>query len=587
MAAERSIINHRHVIINRCVTGLDCAYGPAILSHPLPFRNEEMKIALAQINPTVGDFSGNARKIAESAARARRMGAELAVFPELAIMGYPPRDLVEHDGFVNAGLEEIRRLAQSIELPSVVGFVARNETGRGKPLHNSAALLSEGRIASVHHKSLLPTYDVFDEDRYFEPGAEPRVTEFNGWKLGVTVCEDMWRAADGLTFRYHADPVAALAGQGAQVFINLSASPFTLGKVETRRRLLQQIAQERKTPLVYVNQVGGNDELVFDGGSMVVDSHGEVAAQAGQFVEDLLVVDLAALPGPVRTPLANETESALNALVLGMRDYLHKCGYGAAVIGLSGGIDSAVTAAIAVRALGPENVLGVAMPSRFSSQHSLEDAEALAENLGIRLMKIPIEPAHTAFLQMLAPAFARSDPGTAEENIQARCRGVVLMALANKLGRIVLATGNKSELASGYCTLYGDMCGGLAPLSDVPKGMVYALGRRLNDEREIIPQHTMTKAPSAELKPNQYDQDTLPPYDDLDRVLHAYIQERKDLDAIAASGIDRAVAADVIRRIEVSEYKRRQAVPGLKITSKAFGYVRRVPIAKAIPRLER
>ena len=546
-----------------------------------------MKIALAQINPKVGDFVGNAHKIAEMTTRAKAMGADLAVFPELTIMGYPPRDLVEHAGFVDAGIEAIEKLAQNIALPAIVGFVARNQTGNGKPLHNSAALLRNGRIASVHHKSLLPTYDVFDEDRYFEPGAEPQLAEFNGWKFGVTVCEDIWRQTGELTSRYHGDPVSALVSQGAQALLNLSASPFTMGKIETRQNLLQQLAKQHGIPLIYVNQVGGNDELVFDGNSMVVNANGEIVAQAKQFANDLIVVDLDALPGPVKTPLPGETESAFNALVLGIRDYLHKCGFSAAVIGLSGGIDSAVTATLAAKALGPENVLGVAMPSRYSSDHSIEDAETLAKNLGIRCMKIPIESAHTAFLDMLAPAFQDHEPDTAEENIQARCRGVILMALANKFNMITLATGNKSELASGYCTLYGDMCGGLAPISDVPKRMVYELADWVNREREIIPQNTITKAPSAELKPNQFDQDSLPPYDKLDKVLRAYIQDQKDLDAIVASGVDRAIAADVIRRIESSEYKRRQAAPGLKITSKAFGYGRRVPIAKTIPQLEK
>jgi len=565
---------------------LDSPHTPAILGHRRGLQGRQMKIALAQINPTVGDFAGNAQKIAETAARAKSMGGELAVFPELAIMGYPPRDLVEHAGFVGAGLKAVEELARRIELPSLVGFAAPNETGGGRPLHNSVALLKDGRIASVHHKSLLPTYDVFDEDRYFEPGGKPHTVELGGWKLGVTVCEDIWRSVGALAFRYQGDPVAALAEQGAQALLNLSASPFTAGKISVRRGLLTRLAKEYRVPLVYVNQVGGNDELVFDGGSMVVNPRGEIVAQARQFVEDLLIVDLDALPEPVGAPLPDETESIFKALVLGTRDYLRKCGFRGAVVGLSGGVDSAVTAAIAAEALGPENLLGVSMPSRYSSSHSIQDAETLARNLRIRFMKIPIEPAHAAFLEMLAPAFKGRETDTTEENIQARCRGVTLMALANKFGMITLATGNKSELASGYCTLYGDMCGGLAPISDVPKRMVYELARWINREREVIPQNTLTKPPSAELKPNQLDQDTLPPYDELDKVLHAYIEEQKDLDAIVESGVSRAVALDVIRRIEASEYKRRQAVPGIKITSKAFGYGRRVPIAKALPQLE-
>ena len=543
----------------------------------------KMKIALAQINPTVGDFAGNVKKILNAAHRASGSGADLAVFPELAVMGYPPRDLVEHNAFVETGIAALDRLAKELALPAVVGFVAKNATGVGKPLHNAAALMAGGRIVSVHHKSLLPTYDVFDEDRHFEPCAEPCVTKLGDITLGITICEDLWRPDAALRLRYRSDPLPALVKQGAEIILNLSASPFMLSKTEVRLRILADQARTYSLPIVYVNQVGGNDELVFDGASMVVNRHGELVARAKQFEEDLIVLDMDSPTGPLKPASDGRTETAFRALVLGTRDYLHKCGFKGAVLGLSGGIDSALTAVIAANALSPENVLGVSMPSRYSSPASLHDARLLAKNLRIRHMTIPIEPAHGASMQMLKPAFKDLPPDVTEENLQARIRGTVLMALSNKFGLLLLATGNKSELATGYCTLYGDMCGGLAPLADVPKTMVYEIARWLNRECEVIPPDIITKVPSAELRPNQTDQDTLPPYDQLDRVLQAYIEEQKDLEEIVASGVDRAVAEDVIRRIENSEYKRRQAVPGLKLTSKAFGYGRRVPIAKRIP----
>ncbi len=544
-----------------------------------------MKVALAQINPTVGDFSGNAAKMLDSARRAAALGAELAVFPEMSIMGYPPRDLVEHSGFVAGGLDALDRLARELPLPAVVGFVARNETGQGKPLHNSAALIRDGRVASVHHKSLLPTYDVFDEERYFEPGRQPHTAPLGGRTLGITICEDCWRIESSLRARYHFDPIPVLLREGAQVILNLSASPFTLGKQEVRRNLLADQARRLKLPIVYVNQVGGNDELVFDGGSMVVNAAGELVALAKQFEEDLIVVDLDALPAAIPMPPEQPAEAAFRALVLGTRDYLHKCGFQSAVLGLSGGIDSALTAVIAAEALGPQNVLGVSMPSRFSSGGSRDDAKALADTLGIRYQTIPIEPVHQAFLDTLAPAFAGRPPDIAEENVQARIRGTILMALSNKFGMLVLTTGNKSELATGYCTLYGDMCGGLAPLGDVPKMMVYEISRWVNRGKTIIPLDSLTKPPSAELRPNQTDQDTLPPYELVDRVLHGYVEEQKDPREVIASGVDRAVVERVVRLTETSEYKRRQAAPVLKITSKAFGYGRQVPIAKRTPKM--
>ena len=531
-----------------------------------------MKIALAQINPVVSDFSGNSKLMLDAAERAASLGADLVVFPEISLMGYPPRDLVEQKSFVNNGLRALDGLSAKLPLPAIIGFVSRNETGTGKSLHNSAALVAGGGIVSVHHKTLLPTYDVFDERRYFEPGGQPRVAELCGRKLGITICKDIW-SEEG-------SPVAELAAQGAEVIVNLSASPFTLGKIGVRRQLLSDRARAVSLPMVYVNQVGGNDELLFDGGSMVVNAAGEVVALAKRFEEDLLLVDMNALPDAIQNVAEDTAAAAFSALALGTRDYLHKCGFKGAVIGLSGGIDSALTAAVAVDALGAENVLGVAMPSRYSSESSISDARELAANLGIRFLTIPIEPTHEAFTKMLEPVFQGLAPDVTEENIQARIRGATLMALSNKLGMLLLATGNKSELVVGYCTLYGDMCGGLAPLSDVPKTMVYDISRWLNRDREVIPASTISKAPSAELRPDQTDQQTLPPYDVLDRILRLYIEESLDLEDIVASGIERDVVEDVVRRIELAEYKRRQAVPGIKITSKAFGCGRRVPTAR-------
>ena len=545
-----------------------------------------MKIALAQINPTIGDFDGNVNKILAMAAQAGREGADLAVFPELAVMGYPPRDLVEVESFVEHGLRALDAVRKRAALPVLTGFVARNRTGSGKRVRNAAALIADGEIRSEHAKTLLPTYDVFDEDRYFEPAAARRVAEFGGQRLGITICEDVWRNVPDLRFRYPSDPVAELASQGATVLLNLSASPYSIGKEDARRKLLSDLAARHGLPVVYVNQVGGNDELIFDGGSMVLNAQGEVVARAKQFEEALLIVDLDDLPEPTPPPETEELATVFSALTLGTRDYLHKCGFEGAVIGLSGGIDSAMTAVVAAHALGPQNVLGVAMPSRFSSEHSLQDAEKLARALGIRFEVIPIEPAHKAFLDMLAPAFEGRAPDVAEENIQARCRGIVTMALANKFHMLALTTGNKSELATGYCTLYGDMAGGLAPLGDVPKSMVYRLARWINRGEEVIPAGTIEKPPSAELKPNQLDQDTLPPYDQLDKVLHQYVEEQQSVEAIVKSGVERDVVLDVVRRIEAAEFKRRQAVPGLKITSKAFGSGRRVPVAKRMPQWE-
>ena len=544
-----------------------------------------MKIALAQINPTVGDFDGNAERILHAADEARGQGAELVVFPEMAVVGYPPRDLVEKPSFVKANLQALDRLAAEIKgIAAVIGFVDLNRDETGKRLLNAAAFVRNGQVEAVQPKTLLPTYDVFDERRYFEPAREGTPVELNGRQVGLSICEDVWTAEGQWPHpRYREDPITRLCEKGADVLVNLSASPFTLDKRETRKDVLASHAREYGAPLIYVNQVGGNDELVFDGNSMVFDGKGRLVAQAADFEEDLLLVDLDALPEEMEDAASTGIASAHKALILGTRDYVRKCGFGQVVVGLSGGIDSAVTAAVAAAALGPGNVFGVSMPSRFSSEGSLSDAETLARNLGIAYQVIPIEKAHQALLDMLEPVFEGGEPGLAGENLQARIRGSVLMALANRFGRLVLATGNKSELAAGYCTLYGDMCGALAVIGDLPKMRVYELARRINRDGEVIPAGTLAKAPSAELRPNQTDQDSLPPYELLDRISQAYVEEHRDLDEIVASGVPADVAADTLRRIDLNEYKRRQAAPVLKITSKAFGHGRRVPIAKRLP----
>jgi NAD+ synthetase len=554
-----------------------------------------MRLALAQLDYTVGDFDGNFSRIKASVDRAAAEGADLAVFSELATTGYPPRDLLNHPRFIDRNLELLDRIAAlSSAGPAIlVGFVDRNSSGAGKPLHNAVALCAGGRVAARRHKLLLPTYDVFDEDRYFEPAREVGPIEWNGLRIGATICEDLWNDADFWPRRlYHRDPVCELADRGASLLINISASPFTLRKADLRRRMVRQEAAKHHRYFFYLNQVGGNDELVFDGHSIGIDPEGRDLLRARDFAEDFLVVDVpleAAAPagrkrgapaGPqLRDVSASDEEAAYRALVLGLRDYARKCGFTSAVIGLSGGIDSALTACLAAEALGPDRVYGVAMPSRFSSAHSLSDAEGLATNLGIHYQVIPIDGIFSSFLDSLAPAFVGRAADSTEENLQARARGAVLMALSNKFGHLLLSTGNKSELAVGYCTLYGDMCGGLAVINDVPKTLVYRLARYVNREREVIPQSTIVKPPSAELRPDQRDSDTLPPYDVLDPIVEAYVERDEDIDAIVARGVDRAIVADVLRRIDASEYKRRQAPPGIKISSKAFGVGRRYPMA--------
>jgi NAD+ synthetase len=541
-----------------------------------------MRVALAQMNYTVGAFEANYARVADAARKAREAGADLLVLSELATTGYPPRDLLNHSGFIDANLALRDRVAalSDHQLGILVGCVERNPASGGKPLFNTAALCHEGRIIGRHAKTLLPTYDVFDEDRYFEPGVAVVPMLFKGIRLGVTVCEEVWNDASFWPRQlYPRDPVADLAAAGVDVFVNISSSPFTMGKAALRRDMVRQQASRHRTPFVYLNQVGGNDELIFDGHSLVLDSTGALVARTVDFDEDFLVADV---PSDRATRISDVSESraeeAWKALRLGLRDYTRKCGFRTVVLGLSGGIDSALTAALAADALGPANVTGVAMPSRYSSQHSLDDAATLARNLGITYKVVPIDDIFKGYLTSLSQALP-GPLGVAEENIQARIRGATLMAFSNTDGSMLLSTGNKSELAVGYCTLYGDMCGGLAVISDVPKTLVYELARYVNRRGEIIPRSSLTKAPSAELRPNQTDQDTLPPYEIIDRVIEAYIERDLDLSSVVASGIDPVVAEDIVRRIDRNEYKRRQAAPGLKITSKAFGVGRRYPIA--------
>ncbi|NLW87780.1 MAG: NAD+ synthase [Planctomycetes bacterium] len=539
-----------------------------------------MKIALAQINPVVGDITGNARLIAADIARAKELGASLVVFPELSMVGYPPRDLLVKYGFVAQNMQAVEDLAlQCRGIAALVGFVRPNPNKGGRALQNAAALLKDGKVAHVHVKSLLPTYDVFDETRYFEPEKPGGCIELEGVRIGLSICEDLWDAQALGRELYGEDPIFALKAAGAQIIINMSASPYQVGKERVREDLFLRQTSGHGVPILYVNQVGGNDELIFDGCSCAVSAQGKVFARAKSFEPDLLVVDLDSGTGRCEesgAPIARLSA----ALKLGLGDYIHKCGFSKAVLGLSGGIDSAVVATLAADALGPKNVLGIAMPSRFSSDHSLSDAKALADNLGIEYRVIPIEQMHAAFEHQLDEILAGGDE--ARQNIQARIRGVIVMAASNALGHMALATGNKSELSCGYCTLYGDMCGGLAPIGDVLKTQVYELARQLNTEApgERIPSGTFTKPPSAELKPDQTDQDKLPPYDVLDQILHRYVELEQDAGMIIAAGLDAATVRRVIRMVDLAEYKRKQAAPVLKISPRAFGAGRRVPIAQ-------
>ena len=547
-----------------------------------------MKIALAQFNPTVGDFAGNSARILSLAAQAQQRGAELAVFSELCLCGYLPQDLLERPAFIDRNHKELKELAAKIALPSIVGYAGRvkNGNGIGKHIANKAALICGGRVVFEQSKMLLPTYDVFDESRYFQPAEQQFVYGFGNEQLGITICEDVWNDKNfWANCRYDRDPVTEIIGQGTTVLVNISASPYTIDKRSLRFEMLRSIAMNHRRPVIYVNQVGGDDSLIFDGASMAVTADGRVAAQALAFQEDLVLFDTATGQGEIHAQTHEEIAYAYQALVTGTYDYVQKCGFKRVLIGLSGGIDSAVVAAIAVAALGAENVLGVSMPGPYSSEGSKADAVALAKNLGFQLVTVPIAEVFKTYLRSLAPVFANRPANVAEENIQARIRGNYLMALSNKFGSMVLSTGNKSEIAVGYCTLYGDMAGGLAVISDVPKLMVYELARWINRERELIPRSTIEKPPSAELRPNQKDEDSLPPYDVLDRILKAYIEDLRSPQEIADHyGFDLKLVRDIAILVDRSEYKRKQAAPGLKITSRAFGFGRPFPIAqKFIP----
>ncbi|HLX86659.1 MAG TPA: NAD+ synthase [Terriglobales bacterium] len=541
-----------------------------------------MKIALGQINPTVGDFSGNAAKIIQFAQQARGAGAGLILFPELAVSGYPPRDLVERPSFIARSRATIEKIAaETLGIAVICGTVTPAEADSGKKVMNSAALLREGRVDFIQSKMLLPTYDVFDEMRNFAPAKSQQLFNFCGNQMALTICEDAWNDKRFWNRRlYIIDPVEELVRAGGNFVLNISASPFWMGKRELRRDMLTAIARNQKVPVAMVNQVGGNDSLVFDGSSVVIAPDGRIIAQGKSFEEDLIYFDSDTLIGEMHPQTVGEEASAYEALVLGTRDYVHKCGFQRAIIGLSGGIDSALTASIAVDALGPENIVGVGMPGPYSSAGSVSDARELVANLKIRFELLSIQEIYEAARQTLAPVFAGLPQDVTEENIQSRARGLLLMALSNKFGALVLSTGNKSELAVGYCTLYGDMVGGLAVISDVPKTLVYRLSAYVNSKRPVIPQATIDKAPSAELSPDQKDSDSLPPYDVLDAILEDFVEDSSSAEQIARThNYNLELVQRVIRMVERSEYKRQQAAPGIKISAKAFGYGRRFPIA--------
>jgi NAD+ synthase (glutamine-hydrolysing) len=547
-----------------------------------PLYTNDVKIALGQINPTVGDFSGNAAKIVDFSRRAQSAGAGLILFPELAVCGYPPRDLVERPTFIRRNRETVERIAaETSGIAVICGMVTPAHSSTGKTVMNSAALLMDGKIAFIQSKMLLPTYDVFDEIRNFAPAKNQELFSFCGNRMALTICEDAWNDKQFWRKRlYTVDPVESLIQAGGNFVLNISASPFWIGKRELRRDMLASIARHHCVPVVMVNQVGGNDSLVFDGSSLVLNREGQVIAQGRSFEEDLVFFDSQSLTGEMHEQIAGEEASVYSALVLGTRDYMRKCGFQKAIVGLSGGIDSALTAVIAADAVGAENVIGVGMPGPYSSQGSIDDARTLAKNLGIRFELLSVNPAYEAYRQILAPVFAGHKEDVTEENIQSRARGMLLMSLSNKFGAIVLSTGNKSELGVGYCTLYGDMVGGLAVISDVPKTLVYRLSHYVNSRRAVIPQATLEKPPSAELRPDQKDSDSLPSYEILDAILEDYVEDSHSAERIANDrGIDFETVRRVVRMVDRAEYKRQQAAPGLKISPKAFGYGRRFPIA--------
>jgi NAD+ synthase/NAD+ synthase (glutamine-hydrolysing) len=547
-----------------------------------------LRIALLQINPTAGDLAGNSGLIISAAREAERRGSGLAVTPELALMGYLPRDLLMSGGFVRRGCEALHRMAAELKdaPPLLVGVATPNPAEMGRPLFNSAVLLEKGAVGRVFHKTLLPTYDVFDEDRYFEPASEPQILEMEGRRLGISICEDVWNDRDfWQRLRYHQDPVTSLAEAGADLILNLSASPFTVGKQLLREKMLGHMARRHQLPVLYVNQVGGNDDLIFDGRSCAFDTEGTLIARGKAFAEDIVVVDLDSTKSAASKNAISEDDfepeaEIWHALVIGVRDYMRKTGFSQVLLGLSGGVDSSLTAAIAVEAVGKDNVLGVLMPSPYSSGGSVDDSLVLARNLGIRTITLPIAGMMAAYDQAVAVAFAGRPKDVTEENIQSRIRGNLLMALSNKFGSLLLTTGNKSELSVGYCTLYGDMSGGLAVIADLPKMMVYRVARWRNRRHADIPEAVLTKAPSAELRPDQTDQDTLPPYEILDEILERHVEKCESAEEIIAQGYDAATVQRVLRMFRGAEFKRKQAAPGLKVTSRAFGTGWRMPIAR-------
>jgi len=541
-----------------------------------------MRIALAQINPVIGDYAANAAKIIDAAARAKGLGCDLVVFSEMVVCGYPPRDLLEKPAFIEAGVRCLDALVKSIHGIGVIcGAMAPNPSPDGKPLFNVAVLFENGKVLVQVEKRLLPAYDVFDESRHFEPGRFRGVCDYKGRRLGLTICEDAWNDKEVFSRPiYHCDPVADMMGAGADLLINISASVYHSGKQAFRQRMLEAICRKYAVPLVYVNQVGGSDSVLFDGASLALDRQGRPLAQAVDFAEDLVVFDDQSLTGDLHPLAADDPTSIHKALVMGTRDYVTKCGFKKVVLGLSGGIDSALVACIAVEALGKDNVKTLFMPSAYTSADNYQDTAQLAANLGIACEVVPIDPIFDAFTRGICPGYDPANPGVTEQNIQARIRGTLLMAVSNREGSLVLSTGNKSEMAVGYCTLYGDMNGGLAVISDVAKTMVYRLARLINADGEVIPRRIIDKAPSAELKPGQTDQDDLPAYELIDPILKAVVEELKSPAQIASEGFDPAVVADIVSRLDRNEYKRRQAAPGLKVTPKAFGEGRRYPLAQ-------
>ena len=541
-----------------------------------------MKIAFHQIDPIIGHFEHNLSLMRSGISEALERGCSLVVFPELSVLGYPPRDLLEKPAFVRESLAALERFAEEIrDIRVLCGFVEPGPGERNGRLVNGAALLGEGRILARGGKRLLPTYDVFDETRYFEPAAQSLRFELEGRTLGVTICEDIWNVGDiqGVP-QYDVNPVEDLAASGIDILINISASPYTLDKPSLRMDILKRLSRSYGVPILYCNQVGGNDDLLFDGSSMVVDRESRLVLAAPEFEPALVVWDTDSPLKEIEPPWLDRIPCLLKGLILGTGDYTRKCGFRRALVGLSGGIDSALVAVIASRALGPENVMGISMPSAYTSSMSREDARALSANLGIRFEEIPIQSIFNRFKEDLAPVFRGLEEDETEENIQARVRGTLLMALSNKLNRLLLTTGNKSELAMGYCTLYGDMSGGLAVISDVPKTLCYEIARHINRNGIVIPERILTRPPSAELRPDQTDQDSLPPYEILDRILENAVEKNLSPEDLVAQGFDSDMVADVFRRLNLNEYKRRQAPPGIKVTTKAFGYGRRYPIAR-------